>query len=63
MTHILQTLKEDPIRILPIVIIIACIIGLAVMVNAVCKRWQAWRIKNQKKKPPVRYPIHFDKRV
>lgn len=63
MKYIIQKLQEDPIRIFLLLIIIACTIGIIHAVKEVYGWWMAWSIETQKKKPPVRMPVHFDKRA
>lgn len=63
MRYFIQKLQEDPIRIFLILIIIACLIGIIRAVKEIRGWWISWSIEEQKKKPPVRYPIHFDKKA
>lgn len=63
MNYIIHELQEDPIRIFFILIIFACIIGIIRAIKEVCGWWKAWSIEVQKRKPPVRYPVHFDKKT
>lgn len=62
MSYIVQKFLEYPIRILLVLIIIACIFGIVRAIIEVRSIWRAWNIEKQKKLPPIRYPIHFDRK-